>query len=111
MPPGRRFVLLLLLVLSAPAQAQVGAVDPHRAPAVSSDLRHPVLPDFSMQQRAAIFHAVSEQNSPPEVPFDVQVGIGTILPETAEMGALPEPVARIPASAKYKYAVGTVRSC
>ncbi len=59
-----------------------------------------------MQQRAAIFRAVSEQNPPPKVPFDVQVGIGTILPETAEMGALPEPLAaQIPASAKYKYAV------
>ncbi len=106
MPFGGRCVLLIGLLLSAPAQAQVGAVDPHRAPAVTPDTRHPVLPDFSMRQRAAIFRAVSEQQSPSKVPFDVQVGIGTILPETTEMGALPAPIAaQIPGSAKYKYAV------
>jgi Protein of unknown function (DUF1236) len=106
MQSGVRVALLTSVWLSLPAQAQVGAIEPYRAPAVTADTRHPALPDFSMQQRAAIFRAIMEQHSPPTVPFDLEVGIGTILPNAIETHALPAPVlAQIPAAAKYNYAI------
>ncbi len=102
-----RIILLSIGVcLTLPLRAQVGAVDPFRAPAVAPDARHPALPDFSMRERAAMYRSVTEQKSPAAVPFDLEVGIGTILPDAIEIRPLPKPILdQIPEAKKYNYAV------
>ncbi len=59
-----------------------------------------------MRERAAIYRSVTEQKSPAAVPFDLEVGIGTILPDAIEIRPLPKPILdQIPEAKKYNYAV------
>ena len=97
---------LLLNVSIAHAQ---GITEPDRAPLALRAPRHPTLPDFSMQQRAAIYRSVitsMKEHHTATLPFDTKVEVGTKLPETAEFYPLPDDVrAQITAADKYKYAV------
>jgi hypothetical protein len=89
------------------ANAQTGVIEPGRAhPVLPRDTEHPALPEFSMQQRAAIYEAVMTQKPATALPADMQIGIGTKLPQSAELHPLPDAVrARMPAASKYKFAI------
>ena len=88
------------------ASAQTGTIQPDRAhPEV--DTRHPTLPEFTMQQRAIIYRAVvtdMKEKSATPLPIDMQIGVGTKLPEAAKLYPLPDAVA-ISAAKRYNFAV------
>ena len=98
-------LVVVLLSSGGVASAQIGIIDSSRAhPELPN--RHPALPDFTMQQRAAIYSAVMEEKSVPSLSMNMRVGIGTKLPESAELHPLPNAIrAQISAAQKYKYAV------
>jgi hypothetical protein len=103
-------LLVSALLLSASiASAQTGVIEPDRAPLAHPLPRHPALPDFSMQQRVAIYKSVvvsMKEHRRPALPVDLHVDVGTKLPETAELYSLPEDVrTQIAAANKYKYTV------
>ena len=109
-----QFLLIRIAALVAsallsvgPVNAQTGAIDPDRAhPAVRADTLHPALPEFSMQERAAIYDAVKEQSPTAPLPFDMQVEVGTKLPQSAELHPLPGAIrARILLASKYRFAI------
>jgi hypothetical protein len=103
----KSFALVLGLLLCCNlTQAQVGAVDSNRVPGPLPEVRHPALPDFSLSERAAINRAVSENSGPAAVPFDLEIKIGTILPESVHLALIPESVVtEIPAATNYSSAV------
>jgi hypothetical protein len=109
-----QFLLIRIAPLVASAllgvgavSAQTGAIDPDRAhPAVPADTLHPALLEFSMQQRAAIYEAVKEQRPTAPLPFDMQIEVGTKLPQSAELHPLPEVIrAQISGASKYRFAL------
>lgn len=86
--------------------AQTGVITPDREAPEVSGARHPALPGFTMQQRAAIYSAVMQANRPPALPLDMQIEIGTKLADSAEVQPLPEAArAQVPAASNYKYAL------
>ncbi len=100
------WAFLLVFQLWNASYAQVGAIDPHRAAAPIPEVRHPTLPDFSMDQRAAIYKTVVQNSASTTVPFDLDVTVGTVLPETIAIAPIPEPVAtEIPGAKNYSSAV------
>jgi CubicO group peptidase (beta-lactamase class C family) len=106
-----RIVLLLVdaLLSSVIVTRAQGVIEPDRAPHAVPAPRHPALPDFSMQQRAAIYRSViasMKEHRMAPLPFDTQVELGTILSEAAELYPLPENIrTQIAAANKYKYTV------
>lgn len=102
-----RMVLLLVgALLSSVSVTCAQVIEPDRATVPA--LRHPALPDFSMQQRAAIYKSIiaaMKEHPTVAVPSDTQVDVGTTLPET-ELLRLPEDMrVQIAAANKYKYAI------
>jgi uncharacterized protein DUF1236 len=90
------------------ASAQTGVIEPDRAnPEV--DTRHPTLPEFTMPQRAIIYRAVMadiKEKSATPLPIDMQIGVGTKLPEGAKLYPLPDAIGeQISAAKKYNFAV------
>lgn len=106
--PLTRIAPLVAIVLSTgnPADAQVAIDSPARAHPELSDTRHPALPDFTMQQRAAIYSAVMNEKSAERLSLDTQVGVGIKLPESAQLHPPPDSIrAQISAAQKYRYAI------
>ena len=102
-----RIVLLLVsALLSSVSVTCAQVIEPDRATVPA--LRHPALPDFSMQQRAAIYKSIiaaMKEHPTVAVPADTQVDVGTTLLET-ELLRPPEDIrVQIVAANKYKYAV------
>jgi Protein of unknown function (DUF1236) len=97
-----------IFLMGSAAVAQVGVIQPDRAP-LPADPRHPTIPDFSMQQRAAIYRAVIaalKENRAATLPFDTQIALGGPLPEDARLDPLPDEVRnQIAAANKYRYTV------
>jgi hypothetical protein len=88
------------LVLCCAAQAQVGVIDPARVP--TPEIRHPALSEFSMSQRAAIYDAVVRDSATPVLPLDIEVKVGTVLPESIQIAPIPQSVlTNIPAARTY----------
>ncbi len=104
-----RIAILIAAALAGTglAGAQTGAIDPDRLhPGVRANTQHPALSGFSMQQRAAIYDAVMRGMPTTSLPSDLQITVGTKLPQSAELHALPDDVrARIALAGKYKYAI------
>jgi hypothetical protein len=103
----RQSVLVSALLFNGiAAVAQVGVIEPDRAPQ-PADPHHPSIPDFSMQQRAAIYRSVvaaAKEGRAAALPFDTQITIGGVVPNDARLDPLPEEVRdRIVAANKYRY--------
>ncbi len=98
----------MLVSCAGQVSAQVGVIEPDRAP-IPADPRHPAIADFSMQQRAAIYRAIlaaTKQHSAAVLPFDAQVTVGGLLPDGAPIVSLPDSIRmQIPAATRYEYAV------
>jgi hypothetical protein len=96
-----------LLLSSGATLAQV--IEPDRAPHPAADTRHPALPEFSMQQRAAIYRsaiAAMQGRRAAALPVDTQVEVGGKLPATVELYPLPDDLlTEIAGASKYKYTV------
>lgn len=106
--PLTRMLSLVAIVLAGGglASAQVTIIDSNRAHPELSDTRHPALPNFAMQQRAAIYNAVMKENAAKPLSVDTRIEVGTKLPESVELHPLPDAIlAEISAAKKYKYAV------
>jgi hypothetical protein len=106
-PLWMRMVLLLVgALLSSVSVTCAQVIEPDRATVPA--LRHPALPDFSMQQRAAIYKSIiaaMKEHPTVAVPADTQVDVGTTLQET-ELLRPPEDIrVQIAAANRYKYAV------
>ena len=102
----RMVLLLVSALLSSVSVTCAQVIEPDRATVPA--LRHPALPDFSMQQRAAIYKSIiaaMKEHPTVAVPGDTQVDVGTTLLET-ELLRPPEDIrVQIVAANKYKYAV------
>ena len=89
--------------------AQTGVTEPESRgpqPQTLPGARHPALPVFIMQQRAALYSAVVKAQLPAALPLEMQVEIGTKLPNSAQVQALPEAArAQVPAAKNYKFAI------
>ncbi|MBI3704485.1 MAG: DUF1236 domain-containing protein [Rhizobiales bacterium] len=99
-------LVAVVCIHGAPAYAQVAIDAPARAHPDLSDTVHPALPDFTMQQRAAIYNAVMQERSAEPLPTEMRVGVGTKLPQSVQLRPLPDAVRdQIAAAQKYQYAV------
>jgi hypothetical protein len=102
-----RMVLLLVgALLSSVSVTCAQVIEPDRATVPA--LRHPALPDFSMQQRAAIYKSIiaaMKEHPTVAVPSDTQVDVGTTLPETELLQSPEDMRVQIAAANKYKYAI------
>jgi hypothetical protein len=88
------------------SSAQTGTIEPDRAGPDIGVTRHPALPTFTMQQRAALYTAAMKAQLPPALPLQMQVEIGTKLPNSPQVQPLPETArVQVPAAEKYKFAV------
>jgi hypothetical protein len=75
--------LLVSALLSGATLGRAQVIEPDRATVPVP--RHPALPDFSMQQRAAIYKSIiaaMKEHPTAAVPANTQVDVGTTLPET-----------------------------
>jgi hypothetical protein len=86
--------------------AQTGVIEPDRPASDITGARHPALPVFTMQQRAALYSAVVKAQLPAALPLEMQVKIGTKLPDSPQVQALPEAArSQVPAAKNYKFAI------
>jgi hypothetical protein len=99
-------LLLVGALLSNVSVTCAQVIEPGRA--IVPTLRHPALPDFSMQQRAAIYKSIiaaMKEHPKAAVPADTQVDVGTTLPEIELLRPSEDIKVQIAAANKYKYAV------